>query len=127
MVEEMINFNRAIAAAVEWVETSSSWDETLLIITADHETGYLTGPGSGNVTQPDGTMEAVYNPLVNNGAGNMPGHDWNSGGHVNTLVPFCAKGAGSDLLLQYADDWDPNRGYYINNTEFAQLVFRLWD
>ena len=127
MVEEMINFNRAIAAAVEWVETSSSWDETLLIITADHETGYLTGPGSGNVTQPDGTMEAVYNPLVNNGAGNMPGHDWNSGGHVNTLVPFYAKGAGSDLLLQYADDWDPNRGYYINNTEFAQLVFRLWD
>jgi len=127
MVEEMIDFNRAIAAAVEWVETNSSWGETLLIITADHETGYLTGPGSANVTHPDGTTQAVYNPLVNNGAGNMPGHDWNSGSHVNTLVPFFAKGARSEMLLEYADEWDPNRGYYINNTEFAQLVFRLWD
>ena len=25
------------------MESSSSWDETLLIVTADHETGYLTG------------------------------------------------------------------------------------
>ncbi len=47
MIEEEIDFSNAVAAVVEWVEMNSSWAETILIVTGDHETGYLTGPGSG--------------------------------------------------------------------------------
>ena len=126
MIEEMVDFNQSVAAAIEWVEANGGWEETLMIVTADHETGYLTGPGSGNIEQPDGTVEMVMNPLVNNGKGNLPGMQWHSGGHTNVLVPFYAKGAGSDQILRYADEWDPVRGYYINNTDFAKAVFTLY-
>ncbi len=47
MIEELIDFNQAVQSAVDWVNTHSNWAETLIIVTADHETGYLTGPGSG--------------------------------------------------------------------------------
>jgi alkaline phosphatase len=46
LIEEEIDFNRAVEAVAAWIEKNSSWDDTLLIVTADHETGYLNGPGS---------------------------------------------------------------------------------
>ena len=63
MIEEQIDFDRAIEFTVEWVEKNSNWDETLLVITADHECGYLCGPGS----------DPTWQPLVPHGAGKMPG------------------------------------------------------
>ncbi len=127
MLEEQIEMNRAVDAVIEWVEANSSWEETLVIVTADHETGYLCGPESGNITGEDGKVTAVWNPITGNGIGEMPNMAWYSGGHTNQLVPFYAKGAGSELFEQYADEWDAKHGYYINNTEYAQLIERLWD
>ncbi len=127
MIEEQIEFNKAVEAVVNWVEKKSNWNETLLIITADHETGYLTGPGSGPYgdNQYD-SIEPVWNPLINNGAGKLPGSWWHSGGHTNSLVPIFVKGKGSDIFLKYADDNDPIRGAYIDNTEIAKIMFELW-
>jgi alkaline phosphatase len=31
---------------IEWVEMNSSWDETLLIVTSDHECGGIWGEGT---------------------------------------------------------------------------------
>ncbi|MBI3117273.1 MAG: alkaline phosphatase, partial [Candidatus Hydrogenedentes bacterium] len=45
LIEEQVDFDEAIGATMAWVEQNSSWEDTLLIITADHETGYLWGPG----------------------------------------------------------------------------------
>ena len=45
-IEETLDFNDAVETVVDWVETESSWDETLVIVTADHETGYLDGSQS---------------------------------------------------------------------------------
>jgi alkaline phosphatase len=118
MIEEQSDFNRTVEAVVEWVETSSSWDETLVMVTSDHETGYLTAPGA-----PD-TADAST-PLVNNGAGNVPGIKWNSSGHTNSLVPFYAKGQGAALFEHYADETDPVRGPYIDNIELARAVLHL--
>ncbi len=63
VIEEEIDFNHSVEAVVEWVEKNSNWGETLVIVTGDHETGYLTGPGS----------DPAWMPLVNNGAGYLPG------------------------------------------------------
>ncbi|MHC4536799.1 MAG: alkaline phosphatase, partial [Planctomycetota bacterium] len=117
MIEAEIDFNNSVEAVVEWVELNSSWDETLLIVTGDHETGYLTGPGSG--------PGANWEPLVNNGAGNLPGIEWHSGSHTNSLIPFFANGVGSDLFVSYADESDSVRGAYIDNAEIAPVVFQL--
>ena len=49
MIGELIDFNEAVQEVIDWVEdpnNGSSWSNTLLIVTGDHETGYLTpGPG----------------------------------------------------------------------------------
>ncbi len=48
-----------------------------VIVTGDHETGYLTGPGS----------DPAWMPLVNNGAGYLPGMEWHSGDHTIRSSP----------------------------------------
>jgi len=116
MIEEMIDFNKAVDSVIAWVETNSSWDETLLIVTADHECGYLCGPDS----------DPEINYIERNGKGKMPGMEWHHDGHTNQLVPLFAKGVGSELFYLFADETDMIWGSYINNTEIAQIVFLLW-
>jgi alkaline phosphatase len=115
MIEEEIDFDNTVQAVIDWVKANSNWGETLLIVTGDHETGYLTGPGSGN--------GPVWNPLVNNGAGNLPGMEWHSGSHTNALIPVFAKGDAARLFVDYADEVDPVRGRYVDNAELALVVF----
>jgi alkaline phosphatase len=114
-IEETVDFNRAVEAAVEWVETESSWDETLLIVTADHETGYLDGSQS----------DPTWTPITG-AKGQLPDEAWFSGNHTNQLVPLFAKGAGSELLASYATGTDPVRGAYLDNIDVARVAFESW-
>lgn len=114
MIEEFIDFERSVEAVVDWVRTNSSWGETLLVVTGDHETGYLNGPGS----------DPFWEPVGNNGAGVLPGMDWYFGDHTNSLIPLFAKGDAGRMLGGYADGYDPVRGKYLDNTELAQVLFR---
>ena len=114
-VIEQIDFNRAVEAVVEWVETHGGWEQTLLIVTADHETGYLTGPGS----------DPQLLPLVSNGVGVQPGMEFHSTGHTNSLVPFHARGAGAESFLALATGSDPLRGSYLDNTDIGRVIFAL--
>ncbi len=116
-IEEQIDFNNSIMAAVEWVEENSSWDETLIIVTSDHECGYLTGPN-----HPD----PIADEVVNRGIGVLPEVAWHSGTHTNMLVPFYAKGPGVELFDLFADEKDPVKGPFLQNTEIAQAIFLMW-
>ena len=60
--------------------------------------------------------------MTDNGAGNLPGAYYNSGSHTNSLIPIFAKGAGSELFSSYADEFDPKRGKYIDNTEIFYVM-----
>ena len=113
MIEEQIDFERAVEAVNEWVKKNSNWGETLLIVTGDHETGYLSGPGS------DPTWESI----VNNGTGNLPGMEWYSTNHTNSLMVLSAKGDAARLFHEYTDGKDPVRGHYVDNTSVADVVF----
>jgi len=53
--------------------------------------------------------------------------EWQSDGHTNSLVPFFAKGIGSELFHQLADRIDPVRGKYIDNAEIGEVLFKLFD
>jgi alkaline phosphatase len=120
-IEEQIDFNAAVDAVIEWVEANSSWDETLLIVTSDHETGGIWGEGTwingtGGFVAADGSGEAIeaarYHPaedtfveylaVQDRGAGNLPGFQWSSGNHTNELVPLWAMGPGAELFAGYA-------------------------
>lgn len=127
MIEEEIDFAEAIDVVIQWVEQNSSWEETLVMVTGDHETGYLCGPGSGAITDSAANVrEAKWNPLVNNGKGKLPGMEWHSGGHSNSLIPFFAKGTGSQMFDAHADETDQVRGKYIDNIEIGKVMFALW-
>jgi alkaline phosphatase len=117
MIEEEIDFNRSVEEVVNWVRENSNWGETLVIVTGDHETGYLTGPGSN----------PELNPLVDLGAGVMPILEWHSSSHTNQLIPFFARGQGANRFKSKADEFDPARGPFIDNTEIAEVLFELFD
>ncbi len=120
MVEEQIDFDKAVEAVMEWVKKNSNWDESLLIVTADHECGYLTGPESG-----DKIDDSVWNDLANNGKDKLPGMEWHSGSHTNSLVPFYANGCGTNLFKDVAVNLDTVRYRYIDNTDIAKTIFQL--
>ena len=45
--------------------------------------------------------------------------------HTNQLVPFYAKGAGAEAFYEVADEKDPVRGHYLDNTEISQVIRSL--
>lgn len=120
LIEEQIDFNRAVEAVLQWIVMNSSWGETLLIITADHECGYLTGPKSGMSQN-----GPVWNPLIGRGVGKVPQMEWHSKKHTNSLVPFYAKGAGSQIFKRKARNCDPVRSHYLDNTSIVEVIFFL--
>ncbi len=123
LIEEMAEFYNTVDDVCAWVEENSSWNETLLVVTGDHETGYLTGTA--------GPM----NTVINNGKGVMPTLTYNINTldkkytgliwHSNQLVPFFAKGAGAELFESAADLKDPIRGATLDNTELSVIIRQL--
>jgi len=120
LIEEQIDFNKAVEAVLQWIVLNSSWSQTLLIVTADHECGYLTGPKSG-ISQ----NGPVWNPLIGRGIGKVPDVEWHSTKHTNALIPFYARGAGSQLFKRRAQNRDTVRSFYLDNTSIAKVVFSL--
>jgi alkaline phosphatase len=126
MIEETNEFNKSIAAAIEWVNKYSNWDETIMIVVADHETGYLTGK---NISELNFKSEKLE--LENNGKMNMPGYKFNgkfenkSYSHSNLLVPIYVKGNGSLVFNKYLDEIDMVRGKYIQNNEIGLSIKEL--
>jgi alkaline phosphatase len=127
MIEEEISFNRAVESAVAWVDKFSNWEETIIIVTGDHETGYLTGPGSDpKADNANMNRNEIWKPLVNNGEGHEPGMEWHSEGHTNSLIPFYAKGIGSEKFNQRIKGNDPVRGPYIDESDIGQVLFSFY-
>lgn len=144
MVGEVIDFNQAVQAVEGWVDDpvkGCRWDNTLIIVTADHECGFLTaGPGVFP-DRPLGPVEArtlaLERPVTGtelraswedqNRDGKIdPGEKvywfWNSTGHSNSLVPLYARGAGAESIGLPASGRDPVRGAYIQNTDVFRIV-----
>ncbi|MEM8553071.1 MAG: alkaline phosphatase [Pseudomonadota bacterium] len=151
-IEEQMDFDRAVDAVIEWVETNSSWDETLLIVTSDHETGGIWGEGTytngegGPVAadrSADALLAARYDPaedlfneflaVQDRGEGNMPGYQFASRNHTNELVPLWAMGPGAGEFAEFTrTDLEAKRlwgeqygwdGSYVDNT----AVFHVMD
>lgn len=105
---QMVSFAEAIEGVCNWVEKNSNWDETLLIVTADHQTGGLINE--------DGTYW-----LKSNGVGNKPKVLYNTGGHTNLPVPVFVKGSFADNIWNRVKGTDPVLGKYIDNTDIPQF------
>lgn len=115
MIEEQRDFDLAVAAVVNWIEERDLWDETLLVVTSDHECGYLCAPTG------EGPMPAIA-PVA---AGEMPAMEFRTGQHSHALVPLFARGAGAAGLRDLADEDDPVRGTYLDSAELGAFLVQV--
>lgn len=122
LIEESADFNNAVSSVIEWVEKNSTWDETLLIVTTDHDNGMPMGPDA---------QKTAFEAVTNKGKGQMPGISFRpTGNHSNALVPLWAKGAGAEAFASrvrgtdagYAKYVGLNDGKYIDNTDVFRIV-----
>jgi alkaline phosphatase len=125
MIEEQADFHRAVEAVVDWVETRSNWKETLVICTADHETGLLWGKHSDTV---------AFDPIVDRGKGDLPELRYNALTHSNSLVPLVARGAGCERFAALVRGTDATAakqwgisGQYVDNTDVFQVMSSALD
>ncbi|MGL4944246.1 MAG: alkaline phosphatase [Thermoguttaceae bacterium] len=139
-VWETTSMLKTIDAIVAWVEKNSSWDETLLIVTADHETGGIWGPGTYKDVNENGKFDkdkekntedefVAFVPIRGEKAGTIPQAQYAYDGHTSALVPLWARGAGSERFAQHvrgrdkraAKAWDYS-GDFIDNTDIFRVV-----
>ena len=83
-VLETLAFSRAVRVALDWARGRS---DTLVLVTADHETGGLS-------------------VLHNNGRGNLPTVSWSTVGHTAVRVPVYAWGANARAVSGAMDNTD---------------------
>jgi alkaline phosphatase len=81
-VHETIEFSYAVQEVIDWAAGRAN---TLILVTADHETGGLT-------------------VIANNGAGNYPTVSWSTGSHTGVNVPLYAWGVNAELILGEIDN-----------------------
>lgn len=108
LIEEEMEFNRAVDSVISWVEKNGGWEQNLLIVTADHETGYL-----------------ALDAKASAGKGKLPTMSWQSKDHTNQLVPLFAKGAGAEQIRKLADQKDPVHGAYTDNAEVGSIIHQF--
>lgn len=117
LIEEQQDFNAMVDSIIAWIMLNGGWEENLMIVTGDHECGYLTGPNFDT----DNITEGYY--VASSGQGSIPEMRFNSTDHTNSLIPFYANGAGSEMFQHHADKIDYMFGYYLDNTAIG-LVCR---
>jgi alkaline phosphatase len=120
MVEEMADYYEAVDSVVAWVESHGGWNDTLLILSADHESGLLWGLKSSTI---------AFDPLEDRGPGKLPGLAYNSHGHSNSLVPLWVRGSGSQRFAALVKAKDPTAaaqwhysGQYVDNTDIFAVM-----
>ena len=124
MIEEMIDSDNTIKAIIDWVnrkDTAATWNNTLLIVTADHD-HLLYGPNADTIP---------FQPLQDKGPGLTPGNKWFGPNHGTGLVPLYAYGKGATTVVRMATRVDSytdaqgrrfGNGLYIDQTELGQLL-----
>lgn len=99
LITELIDFDDAIGKALDFAEKDGN---TLVIVTADHETGGFTLAASTKKRE-DGTEYSDYSEV---------GGTFSTGGHSATLIPVFAYGPGAEEFS----------GVYENNEIFHKIL-----
>jgi len=91
IIQEVIDFDQAVGAALDFAAADSN---TLVIVTADHETGGFT-MASETKFGPYRTMYSDYNSVVS---------QFSTGGHSYSMVPVLAFGKSAELFSGIYDN-----------------------
>jgi alkaline phosphatase len=83
----VLEFANSVQVVLDWIATQADPSETLLIVTADHETGGLQ-------------------VLADNGPGNLPTVSWSTSNHTPVPVGVYAWGQNGEMLQGSLDNTD---------------------
>lgn len=117
MIEEEMAFDDAVKAVMDYLDANTNgnnWDNTLLIVTADHDHN-LFGPKSDVIAFQDVTDE---------GPGHNPGYLWHDNSHSNELVPAWIRGVNASVFAKLVGGKDPVRGPYIDQVDLGQVMMK---
>lgn len=147
MIGEMKDFDDAVQNIIDWIDdpgNGSSWDNTLMIVTGDHECGYLTKDRGILPNEPLGNVnpETIAGEQIVNGTGgrraswddiDADGYiddgetvywAWNSGGHSNSLIPLYVRGAKAELFNNVIAGYDLlYQSNYIDNSDVFTVMY----
>ena len=118
MIDAVLRFNEAIETAYRFYEKHP--DETLIVVTADHETGGITLGSHGTSTLNWKEISEAYkadgepssseeNRKLNDGAG----IGWTTNNHTGAPVPVYAVGKGAERFSGRLDNTDI-KGFILN-------------
>jgi alkaline phosphatase len=96
LVSEVLDFEKSLAVSLDFAEKDGN---TLVVVTADHETGGLTL----SAYRDEETGESDYSKI---------GHTFATGGHSATLIPVFAYGPGAEAF----------KGMYQNTGIFHKMA-----
>ncbi len=109
-IGETLGFNAAVAAVQAWIKAHGGPRRTLLLVTADHETGYL-------------------HDVQAKGVGELPAVQWGLtgkyGGHTNRLVDLYLQGPGANGLAartRKIEDFERGAVSVIDDTVIFQIM-----
>jgi alkaline phosphatase len=104
LIGTILDFDKAVASVINWIESNGGWEKNLLVVTADHD-HYLTLNGDF----PELVSSKGAQALTNLDTPGEAGHFWGSdadvkygwGSHSNRPVPVYYQGAGADVLTSF--------------------------
>lgn len=105
-IHEVLDFDAAIGVALEFYAAHP--DETLIVVTADHETGGLTlGRRDREYSSDFGSlMDITASGKATEEANREAGIDWTSGAHTALPVPVFSIGCGAENFTGFYDNTD---------------------
>ncbi len=115
MIEEHTDFNNTVRAVIDYLDANTNgnnWENTLLIVTSDHDHN-LYGPDSDLIAFQDVTPARD---------GGLPGHMWHDDNHGNQLVPAWVRGPNADKLAKMIDGFDAVQGWYIHQVDLGKVM-----
>ena len=110
MLEELMGFDDAVAAALKWAEGRN---DTVVIVLADHETGGLALTDEAN-------HETIVETYEAGGYGNT--YTWSTGGHTSTDINCYINGANIDFR-----NYSFASSARIKNTDVFKIVKSLFN
>lgn len=90
-IHETVEFENAVQVVLDWIALQANPEETLLIVTADHETGGLSVSDSWQGPYPRNFLEEI---------------SWSTTGHTAKNVPVYARGENANFFFGVIDNTD---------------------
>jgi alkaline phosphatase len=134
LIGTMLDFDKSVAAVIDWIEKNGGWEKNLLVVTADHDHYLTLNPDYPAVLQSQGAqaLTDIDDPTkAGQYWGSNPNDKYGWGNHSNRPVPVYYQGAGADTLTNFIGKGYENYGAsvpgfpgHVDQSQIYQTMFK---